>query len=151
MSHSSDPFHADPYNPNNAVPTSGTSGSTNFPGVDPDDVTSPNIDNTGAVTTDAGVVITSNLSSLQDTVITNHENLGKLMLQKFQDLADLTVSQKTIPYPPFHARDTYGPNYFKPLDGITGTDVNAINPSSFSSKFPVYRIFFKVLLSQLML
>ena len=143
MSHSSDPFHADPYSPNNAVPQQGTSGSTNFPGVDPDGVTSPNIDSSGAVTTDAGVVITSNLSSLQDTVITNHENLGKLILEKFQDLADLTVSQKTIPYPPFHARDTYGPNYFKPLDGITGTDVNAINPSSFSSKFPVYRIFFK--------
>lgn len=136
MSHGSDAFHADPYNPNNI-------SGTNYPGVNPDDVTSPNIDTNGKVTTDAGVVITSNLSSLQDTVVTNHENLGKLILEKFQDLADLTTSQKTIPYPPFHARDTYGPNYFKPLTGITGADANTINSASLTSKFPVYRIFFK--------
>lgn len=136
MSHGSDAFHADAYNPNNI-------SGTNYPGVNPDDVTSPNIDTNGKVTTDAGVVITSNLSSLQDTVVTNHENLGKLILEKFQDLADLTTSQKTIPYPPFHARDTYGPNYFKPLTGITGADANTINSASLTSKFPVYRIFFK--------
>lgn len=117
-----------PNNPNG----SGSDGSTNFPGQDSAPVTSNN-------TNGAGQPILDNGSTVVDTT----PELAELLLEKIQDLADLTVQTKTIPYGPSYARDTYGPNYYKPLTGATGADANTINSSSLTSKFPVYRIFFK--------
>ena len=126
MSHGSDAFHADPYNPNNS------GGTHNFEGVTPHSITIPNSNTSSQPVLDDGTTVVNDVPKLAD-----------LLLEKIQELAHLTTSQKTIPYPPFHARDTYGPNYFKPLDGVTGTDVNGINSAALTSKFPVYRIFFK--------
>ena len=117
-----------PNNPNSA----GSDGSTNYPGQDSSTVTSPNTNSSGQIVLDDG-----------STVVDTTPELAELVLQKIQDLADLTVQTKTIPYGPSFARDTYGPNYYKPLTGATGADANTVNSSSLTSKFPVYRIFFK--------
>ena len=119
-----------PSTPNNSN-SSGSNGSSNFPGQDSNAVTNGNTNGSGNPQLDDGTTV--------DTTV----ELGSLLLEKIQDLADLTVQTKTIPYAPFHARDTYGPNYYKPLTGATGADANTINSASLTSKFPVYRIFFK--------
>lgn len=134
MSHdSSDPYHQNTTdgNPNNQN-QSGSDGGHNFGGANTSTVTSGNTNSSSQPVLDNGT-----------TVVDTTTELADLLLEKIQDIADLSLANKTIPYAPSHAKDTYGPNYFKPLNAITGSDVNAINSSSLTSKFPVYRIFFK--------
>lgn len=75
------------------------------------------------------------------TVVDTNAELADLILEKVQDLATLTQETSFIPYAPSYARDTYGPDYFKPR--TNGADVNTINSATLTSKFPVYRVFFK--------
>ena len=120
-------MYPDPPNNSNSA---GADSAHNFAGEN-SDITSSNTNGSNQTVLDDGTVV--------DTTV----EIGDLLLEKIQDLADLTVQTKTIPYAPSHARDTYGPNYYAPLTGETGADANIINSASLTSKFPVYRVFFK--------
>tara|TARA_R100001443_G_scaffold3258_1_gene10335 strand:+ start:960 stop:2363 length:1404 start_codon:yes stop_codon:yes gene_type:complete len=135
----------DNYDVNNSN-SSGSDGDANMGGGIPSivDGSGDSIINDGNTNTNNQSVLGGSITggNTTGTVVDTSAELADLILEKVQDLANLTTKTAYIPYAPSYARDTYGPTYYdQRTDG--GADANIINSKTLTSKFPVYRIFFK--------